>query len=261
MSANKKFLAVLVLVLLIFAAVLFFKFGAGSEALWQISRQGAWLLPLVTVSALLDSVNPCAFSILLLTIAFLFTLGELRAQILRLGGAYILGLFAVYLLIGLGLLQALHLFSTPHFMAKAGASLLIALGFLTALGELFPSFPVKFKIPSSLHHKMDGLMATASLSAAFALGAIVGLCEFPCTGVPYLAVLGLLHDRATWLKGLGYLLYYNLVFILPLVAILLFASNLARLERVKAWQEREKKSVRFVGGIAMVLLGIVIFFF
>jgi len=261
MSASKKFLAVIVSVLLIFSAVLFFRFGAGSEALWQISRQGTWLLPLVTVSALLDSVNPCAFSILLLTIAFLFTLGELRAQILRLGGAYILGLFAVYLLIGLGLLQTLHLFSTPHFMAKVGASLLIALGFLTALGELFPSFPVKFKIPSSLHHKMAGLMAKASLPAAFALGAIVGLCEFPCTGGPYLAVLGLLHDRATWLKGLGYLLYYNLVFILPLAAILFFASNLARLERVKAWQEREKKLVRFVGGIAMVLLGIIIFFF
>src|SRR3989338_6318319 len=254
MSANKKFLAVLVLVLLIFAAVLFFKFGAGSEALWQISRQGAWLLPLVTVSALLDSVNPCAFSILLLTIAFLFTLGELRAQILRLGGAYILGLFAVYLLIGLGLLQALHLFSTPHFMAKAGASLLIALGFLTALGELFPSFPVKFKIPSSLHHKMAGLMAKASLSAAFALGAIVGLCEFPCTGGPYLAVLGLLHDTTTYLTGVGYLVLYNAIFVLPLLVILVLVARTGALEKLRVWQRSESKSVRIAAAFAMVAL-------
>ena len=73
-------------------------------------------------------------------------------------------------------------------------------------------------------------------------------------------VLGLLHDQATYLKGLGYLLLYNAIFVLPLVIILLISSNAALLEKVKSWQQKERSLMRIGGGIAMVTLGIVIFF-
>src|SRR5574341_429454 len=65
--------------------------------LWWASGEGARLLPLIAVAALIDSVNPCAFSILLVTIAFLFSLGRLRSSVLAIGGLYIAGVFAVYL--------------------------------------------------------------------------------------------------------------------------------------------------------------------
>jgi len=57
--------------------------------------------PLITISSLLDSVNPCAFSVLLLTIAFLLNVGRTRMHILKVGGLYILCIFLVYILIGL----------------------------------------------------------------------------------------------------------------------------------------------------------------
>ncbi|OHA09740.1 MAG: hypothetical protein A3A44_02035 [Candidatus Sungbacteria bacterium RIFCSPLOWO2_01_FULL_60_25] len=245
----------------ILAAAGFFLSGnAGTKALWELSDGGRFLLPLVGVSALIDSINPCAFSVLILTIAFLFSIGNSRTGILRIGGAYIAGIFAVYLLIGLGIVQVLHLFNTPHFMAKLGATLLIALGAINLANELFPSFPIKLRIPSFAHRRMATLMGQASLGAAFALGALVGLCEFPCTGGPYLMVLGLLHDRATYLRGVGYLLLYNLIFILPLAIMLLIASNRELLARVQAWQRDERKGMRLWGGVAMVALGIAIFF-
>jgi len=212
------------------------------------------------VSALIDSVNPCAFSILLLTIAFLFSIGRLRAQILVIGGAYILGIFVVYLLIGLGILQTLHLFDTPHFMAKLGAFLMVALGGINIVNHFFPRFPIKLKIPHSAHHKMAVLMEKGSIPTAFLLGGLVGICEFPCTGGPYLMVLGLLHDSSTYLSGLGYLLLYNLIFILPLVVILSIAGNSAVLEKVRSWQELEKGWMRLGAGIAMVALGIAVYF-
>src|SRR3989304_1340457 len=130
------------------ALVMVFKFASfGTSALWGVSEGGTWLLPLVGVAALIDSVNPCAFSILLLTIAFLLSIGKLRSSVLAIGSAYILGIFIVYLVIGLGLLQKLHLFDTPHFMAKVGASLLIALGLINVTKEFFPAFPIKLGIP------------------------------------------------------------------------------------------------------------------
>src|SRR3989344_2365638 len=249
-------------IILLVGIVFFLKWSSfGSQALWNLSNGGKWLFPLVAVSALIDSINPCAFSILLLTIAFLFSLGRARHQILQIGGVYILGIFLVYLVIGLGILHALHLFNTPHFMAKVGAVLLIVLGSVNLINEFFPSFPIKLKIPNAAHHKMAGLMEKASLPTAFALGGLVGICEFPCTGGPYLMILGLLHDKVTYLNGVGYLMLYNLIFILPLVIILLIASNKGLLEKVKIWQQSERPHMRLGGGIAMVVLGILIFFF
>src|SRR3989344_875050 len=193
-SKTKIIVLVVALAVLIAGVALLRYSGLGTNFLWQLSNGGQWLLPLVAVSALIDSINPCAFSILLLTIAFLFSLGRARSDILKIGGSYILGLFVIYILIGLGILQTLHIFNTPHFMAKVGASLLIALGLINLINEFFPAFPVKLKIPQLAHRKMAELMEKSSLPTAFLLGGLVGLCEFPCTGGPYLMVLGLLHD-------------------------------------------------------------------
>jgi len=242
------------------AVVMLFKLGNfGTAALWNVSEGGRWLLPLVGVAALIDSVNPCAFSILLLTIAFLLSIGKLRSNVLRIGSAYIAGIFIVYLLIGLGLLQALHLFDTPHFMANVGAGLLVLLGVLNVVNVLVPAFPIKLAIPHAAHRRIAVLMEQASVPTAFLLGGLVGLCEFPCTGGPYLMVLGLLHDQATYFTGVAYLILYNVIFVLPLVLILLFASDESLLARVQAWQERKRQAMRLGGGGAMVALGLLIF--
>src|SRR3989304_4600805 len=135
----KKLSLLIAIAVLLVGSVIVFKAGnIGTTALWNWSNEGKWLLPLVLVAALIDSINPCAFSILILTIAFLFSLGRLRSHILALGAANILGIFLVYSLIGLGILQALHLFNTPHFMGKVGASLLIVLGLLGIATQYFP---------------------------------------------------------------------------------------------------------------------------
>lgn len=262
-GASKSKLKIVTLVVLgIFLAgsVIFLRFGnVGTTALWNLSDSGKWMLPLVVVSALIDSINPCAFSILLLTIAFLFSIGKMRSGILKIGGAYILGIFAVYILIGLGLLHALHIFNTPHFMARVGATLLIVLGGINLINEFFPSFPIKLRIPGSAHAKMAELMERASIPTAFSLGVLVGLCEFPCTGGPYLMILGLLHDQVTYFTGVGYLLLYNLIFILPLVIMLFISSDKFLLKKVGEWQRQERGAVRIGGGIAMIILGIIIF--
>ncbi|OGF74411.1 hypothetical protein A3J56_02850 [Candidatus Giovannonibacteria bacterium RIFCSPHIGHO2_02_FULL_46_20] len=254
-----KIIALVSAAVLIGAALLFFRYSNfGTAALWNLSGGGKWLLPLVAVSALIDSINPCAFSVLLLTIAFLFSIGKLRSGILKIGGFYIFGIFLAYMLIGLGLLQALHIFNTPHFMAKVGAGLLITLGLINLINEFFPAFPIKLRIPQSAHHKMAVLMEKSSAPTAFLLGGLVGLCEFPCTGGPYLMVLGLLYDAATYIQGVGYLLLYNLIFIAPLAIILFIASDETLLEKVTEWQQKEKSAMRLWGGIAMMTLGVII---
>ena len=258
---TKKLIVLVSIAVVVILTAMYFGSLKSADVLWQLSDGGKLLLPLVIAAALVDSINPCAFSILLLTIAFLFSLGQVRSSILKIGGFYVAGIFLIYILIGLGILQTLHIFNTPHFMAKIGASLLILLGGINLINEFFPSFPVKLRIPASAHRKMAELMEKGSAPAAFVLGGLVGLCEFPCTGGPYLMVLGLLHDQATYMKGLGYLIFYNLIFVAPLVIILFIAGDKKILEKVQTWQQKEKGTMRLWGGAIMIVLGLIIFLF
>ena len=156
MNKYRNLIVLVATALLLFGGAIFFqKFQLGGEWLWSISDGGKALLPLIVVSSLVDSINPCAFSILIVSIIFLFSLGKTREKILKYGLFYILGIFAVYLLIGLGLLQVLHIFNVPHFMSKVGAGLLIFFGIVNILETLFPKFPIRFAIPHSAHSKMN----------------------------------------------------------------------------------------------------------
>ena len=248
-------------VLVALAAIVILKYAPGtSNIIWSISDAGRWLLPLVGVSALLDSVHPCSFSILLITIAFLFGMQMTRGKILAIGGIYIAGIFVAYLAIGVGAFQVLHIFDVPHFMGKLGATLLILFGMLNLTNWLVPSFPLKLSIPASAHRKMAELMNSVSIPAAFALGLLVGLCQFPCMGGPYLMVIGLLHDTSTYATGIGYLILYNAILIVPLAAVLYLAANKDVVEKMQGWRKTNISTVRLWSGIAMVLLGILVLY-
>src|SRR3989344_3550807 len=134
----KKLLFLVLAAIVLFALVFFFRAGnIGTATLWNLSNGGKWLLPLVGVAALIDSINPCAF--------------------------YIFGIFVCYMLIGLGFFQALHIFNPPHFMAKVGATLLVALGAINLINQFLPSFPIKLRIPQVAHRKMAELMEKGSV--------------------------------------------------------------------------------------------------
>ena len=100
-------------------------------------------ISLVTIAAVIDSVNFCAFSVLILTIAFLFNAGKTRTNIIKIGGVYIAGIFLIYVSIGLGIMRALNFFNVPHFMGKIGAAILILAGAISILNEFFPAVPIK----------------------------------------------------------------------------------------------------------------------
>ena len=257
----KKFIITISIIIIVIVGLVVLKNSSIiSSIIWSLSREGTWLLPLVLIAAILDSVHPCSFSILLITIAFLFGMQVSRKKILQLGGTYVVGIFMAYFLIGLGILKVLHLFNTPHFMGKLGATVLIIFGVLNLLNRFFPAFPIKLKIPGVAHSAMSKFMDKASFLAVFILGILVGICQFPCMGGPYLMVIGLLRDQMTYMSGFNYLLLYNFILIIPLVAILFISANKLLVDKMQIWKRDNIDEVRLWAGIAMIIIGILIFF-
>jgi len=256
---NKKFGLIIGAVIIFIGFMVFLKFTGGGILTSLGSTGTPALLPLIAIAALLDSLNPCAFSVLLLTVAFLFNMGESRKKILMIGGTYIFGIFSVYVLIGLGILRALTFFNIPGFMGKFAAGIIILLGVIDLIGAYFPKFPIQLKIPTSAKRPIAVLMQKGSVITAFVLGVFVGLVQFPCVGGPYLLILGLLHDSNSFASGFGLLLFYNLLFLVPLIVVLIIASNEVLLKKVQDMRSGQGGKLRFITGLAMILLGSLIF--
>jgi len=213
------------------------------------------LLPAVIITSLVDSVNPCAFAVILLLIAFLFTLRQSRGRILQLGLVYIAMIFIVYFGIGLGLLRAVRLSDDPHFVARAGSWLLIALGVINLLEFFFPRFPIKLHMPSFAGERTQQLIKQATFPTTVMAGFLVGLCTFPCSGGIYVSIITLLNAKTTYSWGLVYLFLYNLIFVLPLVVILLGLGNRMVAKRWASWEREHARRIRLWYGIVMVALG------
>jgi cytochrome c biogenesis protein CcdA len=221
-----------------------------------IETAGNWFLPVIAGAAIADSLNPCAFSILFLSIAFLMSLGKDRKFILTAGGLYIFGIALVYTLIGVGILKVLSFFSIPNVIGVVGAWILVAYSTIGIINEFFPNFPIKLKIPAKSHETLGKTLQKATIPTAFVLGILVGLFEFPCTGGPYLFVLSLLHDQTTFWTGFAYLVIYNIIFVLPLIVILLISTNKTVLTKVDALRRLETKKSRVFLNIALLAVGL-----
>ena len=144
-------------------------------------------------------------------------------------------------------------------MAKLGAIAIIIFGAIGLINEFFPNFPIKLKIPAAGYKRIATLVEKATIPATLLLGFVVGLFEFPCTGGPYLFVLGLLHDQQNVWRGFGYLIFYNIMFVLPLLIALVIAVNKQVLETMDKIRKAETKQARIWVAIAMILLGVLIF--
>jgi len=224
-----------------------------NESEWSFNK----LFPLVAIGGFLDGLNPCAFGVLIFFVAFLFTLRRAVKHILLVGFVYILAIYVAYLLIGLGIIRAFIFTGQEHLMATISAWLLIVLGLI----NIKDYFWYEKGITLSPKIKMDfykKYLHRLTMPSVFLVGFLVGLCTFPCSGGIYVAIIGLLSVKTTYLHGLYYLLFYNVMFVLPLIITLFFLTNRRMLGKISRWESSNKKMIKLVMGIIMILLGIAI---
>ena len=221
----------------------------------------------VVVGGLIDGINPCAFTVLILFVtAMLATLQvsnaadmhAARARIVGLGSIYIAAVFLTYLGLGVGLLATSALFSRFHAPARIGALIAIGMGLWMLKDFFLPDVGPRLAAPKIVGQWTVDAARKMTIPALIVGGFLIGLCTVPCSGAVYLAVLSLLAMQSSALVGFGYLVLYNLMFILPLVALLIAASARPTLNKLAHWNLHHKEWVRLALGSGVVLMGILI---
>ena len=206
---------------------------------------------------MVDSINPCAFSVLIFLLISIVAADD-RRRILLVGGVYTAAVFIFYLLSGVGLFSAIHLSGLSFWLSLVGAVVAIGLGLVGVLDTLTQKEGFVLGIPESKKAVIEEYIQKASLPAAFTLGILVGIFELPCTGGIYLAILGLMSRDMTLMQGLPYLLLYNIIFVLPLILIILIVAFGISPERADAWRIRHRRVLRIVVALVMIAIGVII---
>jgi cytochrome c biogenesis protein CcdA len=174
------------------------------------------------------------------------------------GSIYIAAVFLTYLALGVGVLKSLDFFTRQHAPARFGALLAILFGLWMLKDYFLPDLGWRLQAPGKVGEIARQSARKATIPALVVGGFLIGLCTVPCSGAVYLAVLSLLALQPSALLGYGYLVLYNLVFVLPLVVILVAASARPTLNRLAHWNLHHKEWVRLVLGSGVVVMGLVI---
>ncbi|ADN36699.1 cytochrome c biogenesis protein transmembrane region [Methanolacinia petrolearia DSM 11571] len=214
-------------------------------------------LLLVILSGLADGINPCALSVLALLLATLAGMNS-RKKILLGGLVYTFAVFLFYIMAGLGILTIINYSGFSGIFSIAAGIVALIAGIITLTGGIWEGKTVSPGIPVSKRPAIKKIMERASIPAAFVLGMMVGLFELPCTGGIYIAILGLLSSRMTFYEGLPYLLVYNLMFVVPLIAIILAVAFGLSPEKVDSWRDSNKKLLKIGIGLILIAMGLYI---
>jgi len=218
----------------------------------------------ITFLALADSVNPCALAVLtMILMAILMQNPDKKRKVLYAGLAFASSVFIGYLFYGAIIIQFFNSFAellrqNSGIFYKGLAVLSMLLGALN-IKDFFVYKRGNFatEMPIWMRPKVKRIIEKiTSPLGAFAIGFVVTLFLLPCTMGPYIVASGLLSELGI-LKALPWLLYYNLIFVLPMIIVtLLIYLGFARVEQVSGWKERNIKILHLIAGILLFLVGV-----
>lgn len=218
-------------------------------------------LPLFTVViGLLDSFNPCAFFVLLFLLSLLVHARSRRTMLL-VGGTFVLISGLLYFLfmaawLNLFLLagQMQSITATAGVIALIVAALNIKDFFLFHQG---PTLSIPEQAKPRLFERMRRLLRATRVAPVLAGTAVLAVAansyELLCTaGFPMVYTRVLTLHQLPPSSYYAYLALYNVVYVLPLLAIVLTFTWTLGSHKLSEWQGR---ILKLVSGLMMLLLG------
>lgn len=215
--------------------------------------------------AAVNAINPCALAVLVVILLAIITNNPgRREQVLLAGLAFSLSIFVFYLLYGILLVSLLsavrELTALAALLTRALGVVSIAIGLFHIREYYSPGRDaVLTGIPSGWKPRLGQLLnGITTPLGGFIVGALVTLFLLPCNIAPYIIGCGILSVYGP-LVAIPYLLLYNLVFILPMLAITAIVYlGVARIGDVKGWREKNIGRFHLASGIIILAFGILL---
>lgn len=230
-------------------------------------------IPLVTLAGLIDGVNPCAIGILVLLLGYLIVFAQKEKQVFKIGLVYILTVYATYLAIGLVFFRSVSFLTGLGFswrLRKIIGGVLLLAGLVNLKdfailhwgnwgnwGVIRWLVNFHLEVPGASHGILRKYVERSTVPATIILGVLVTLFETPCSLPIYVGTTTILAQ-----SGLApvlimlYFLYYNFLFILPLIVIWQIVWRGKKIVEIREWEHKAKKWMKLSLGLLLLIMGI-----
>ena len=234
--------------------------------LGTVDAQALSLPVLTLVLAGMDAFNPCAFFVLLFLLSLLVH-AKSRARMLVVGGTFVAFSGIVYFVFMAAWLNVFLIAGELRLITVAAGLLALTVAALNIKDYFWfkagPSLSIPDAAKPGLFKRMREVVTEGSLGPMLVgtvlLAIVANSYELLCTaGFPMVYTLTLTrsHDLAGW-QYYAWLAAYNLIYVLPLLAIVLVFT---RTMGARKLTEAEGRILKLVSGFMMLGFGLVLLF-
>lgn len=226
----------------------------------------------IMLAGLVDGINPCAIATMIFLVSFLATKKRTRKETLVIGLCFTGAVFFTYLLLGIGAFRVITVLDQYRWLSKgirwtavgfAGIVGLLSFGDAIRYSRSRKTADIKLQLPKAvklrIHKVISGNLSGRQLATgAMVTGFLVTLLEAVCTGQVYLPTI-VLMTKQQGLRFIGwlYLVFYNFLFVLPLLIVMLLAYFGMKWDKLAKTTQKHLVAIKISFGI--VLIGLAAF--
>lgn len=213
--------------------------------------------------ALADAVNPCAIAVMIVMLTAIINYNpDDKKKVLYAGFAFVISIFLTYLFYGVVIVNIFKFIQTLFSSFKSLIYLIVGI-FAATLGVMNIYDYINYEpggflteMPKFLRPKMKKVVkGITSPKGAAVTGIFVTLFLLPCTIGPYIAALWML-SFFEFIETLPWLLFYNLIFVSPMIAItVLIYYGAAEVEDISEWRDENIRYLHLGAGIVIFGVG------
>lgn len=220
---------------------------------------------------IIDGINPCAIATMIFLISFLAAHKRSRRDILVIGLSYTASVFVTYTIIGVvafeflvALKQTAVISVVIKWIAVILAGSVGVISFIDAarFKKTNDTKSITLQLPNSIkkqiHKVINGNLKQKNLIlGAIVTGILVTILETFCTGQTYLPAIQAMVKSSTYrLEGIARLLFYNFLFVLPLLIVMIGAYFGLTWNEVAKQTQKNMVALKLLLGTVMVMLAL-----
>ncbi len=225
-------------------------------------------------AGLVDGINPCAIATIIFLISFLATRKRSKKEIMTVGLCFSFSVFLTYFLLGLGAFKGITMLRNYYLISEIIKWLAVVFAAVVGLLCFVDAFnyyrsgdlgAIKVKLPTPIKKRMNkiiraNLKGRSLIIGAVVTGFLVSLLEAICTGQVYLPTIILMTNTVGFkLQGFLYLIFYNFLFVLPLLIIMVLAAHGLTWQKLSSVTKKRMTVIKVMLGTIMCGLALFLF--
>lgn len=222
-------------------------------------------IPGILLAGLIDGINPCAISMLMVFYSFLI-LTENKKKIIGMSSLFITGIFLANFLFGLGVKTFYDAFAGNRIVLYClyGAAISMCIVAITLntidIINSKKNIAAKNQLPDKIKYFLGNVLQGSvfsrfSIIIALFVGFLVGVVELACTGQIYFPTLTYMIQSTNYgIESILLLIAYNIMFVLPLIVITVIAGVIKEPEQIKNKIMSKNWLIKLIANVFFVIM-------